>query len=421
MKGQRRFPARSLAIGSLIAVSILASALLASAQAGSAPSIASLTIPFTTLVNFNGTNGANSQASFVEGRDGYLYGTTPDGGANNAGVLFKMTPGGTLTTLYSFCAEAGCTDGSGPGGLTLGRDGNIYGLTGGGGTFGYGTVFKFTGAASPITLHNFDGTDGSGGGYLVQASDGKFYGTTAYGANFFECLSNGCGTIFEMTPSGTLTTLHAFCSELACADGAILYEYLALGPGGNYYGATFGGGTANCGTVFNVTPKGELTTIYTFGLQFYPFCNGNPVGLVLGTEGNFYGVTLGGQGGRGGQVTVFRITPKGELTTIHNFCSQTRCTDGSTPRVWLTLGSDRNLYGTTYFGGAYNQGTVFQITPAGVLTTLHSFNGKDGNYPIGALYQARNGSFYGTTSVGGVNGVGTIFSLSVGIGVMPVK
>ncbi len=415
MKSQRRFPARSLAIGSLIAVSILASALLASAQATLAASIAAPTVSFKTLVNFNGTNGANSHAGFIETTDGNLYGTTPDGGANNAGVLFKMTLAGTLTTVYSFCSQAGCTDGSGPGGLTLGRDGNIYGLTGGGGTFGYGTVFKFTGAAGPITLHNFDGTDGSGGGYLVQASDGNFYGTTAFGANFFECLSNGCGTIFEMTPGGTVTTLHAFCSEVACADGAILFEYLAPGPGGGYYGGTFGGGTANCGTVFNITPKGQLTTIYTFGTQYYPFCNGNPLGLVRGTDGNFYGVTIAAQG------TVFRITPKGELTTIYNFCSRTGCADGSVPRVWLTLGGDGNFYGTTYFGGAHNLGTIFQITPAGALTTLHSFNGTDGNYPIGALYQAPDGSFYGTTTVGGSGGVGTIFRLSVGIGVMPAK
>jgi uncharacterized repeat protein (TIGR03803 family) len=422
MKNQRNFQASSLVTGILVAAVMFGGAVLATAQTDSGTSGAETrnqqeTIPstpsaptFKTLVNFNGANGANPQPDLIQGTDGNLYGTTPGGGANGSGVLFKMTPTGTLTTLYNFCAEAGCTDGKNPGALTLGSNGNFYGLTARGGTFGYGTVFKFTGVGNPTTLHNFDGTDGSGGGYLVLASNGNFYGTTAYGANFFECFGNGCGTVFKITPSGTLTTLYDFCSQPDCADGAVLYEYLARGTDGDYYGTTFGGGTANCGTVFKITPKGEQSTIYTFGLQYYPFCNGNPVGLVLGTDGNFYGVTLGGQG------TVFKITPKGELTTIYTFCAQIACTDGSVPRVGLTLGSDGNFYGTTYFGGARNEGTVFKITPAGVLTTLHSFDGKDGNYPIGGLFQATNGAFYGTTTMGGSGGDGTIFSLSVGLG-----
>jgi uncharacterized repeat protein (TIGR03803 family) len=426
MKSQRKFPSSSLATAALIAAAIFAGAVISVAQSHSATpaqishqqeTIAStpLTPAFRTLVNFDGANGANG-AGFVQGTGGNIYGTSGGGGANGSGVLFNLTPSGTLTVLYSFCTEAGCTDGKNPGGLTMGSNGNLYGVTGSGGTFGYGTIFKFTGSGAPITLHNFDGTDGSSPGGLVQASNGDFYGATSYGANFVECTGNGCGTVFKITPGGTLTTLHDFCSQPDCADGAVLYESLVRGTDGEYYGTTFGGGTANCGTVFKITSKGELTTIYTFGLQYYPFCNGNPVGLALGTDGNFYGVTLGGQGGPGGQGTIFRITPKGELATIYTFCAQIGCTDGSVDRSDLTLGSDGNFYGTTYFGGTHNEGTVFKITPSGVLTTLHSFDGQDGSYPICCLFQATNGVFYGTTTMGGSDGDGTIFSLSVGLG-----
>jgi uncharacterized repeat protein (TIGR03803 family) len=114
--------------------------------------------------------------------------------------------------------------------------------------------------------------------------------------------------------------------------------------------------------------------------------------------------------------SVFMITTSGTLTTIYNFCSQIACTDGSTPRDGLTLGNDGNFYSTTYYGGAYNQGTIFQITSAGVLTTLHSFHGTDGRYPIQHLIQATNGDFYGVTDSDGFNSDGTIFSLSVGLG-----
>jgi uncharacterized repeat protein (TIGR03803 family) len=421
MKSHAKFPASSLVAAALIVAAIFAGAVISVAQSHSATraqishqqeTIASTppTPAFRTLVNFSGANGANPAPNLIQGADGNLYGTTPGGGANGSGELFKLTPSGNLTVLYSFCPEAGCTDGKGPNGLTLGSDGNLYGGTGSGGTFGYGIAFKFTGAGSPITLHNFDGSDGSNPFGLVQASNGDFYGATSYGANFVECTGNGCGTVFKLTSTGTLTTLHDFCSQPDCGDGAVLYEYLVRGTDGDYYGTTYGGGTANCGTVFKITPKGDLTTIYTFGLGAYPFCGGNPLGLALGTDGNFYGVTTDYQG------SVFKITPKGNLTTIYTFCAQIGCTDGSLPRVGLTLGSDGNFYGTTYFGGTHNEGTVFRITPAGLLTTLHSFNGRDGNYPIGGLFQATNGVFYGTTTMGGSDGDGTIFSLSVGLG-----
>ncbi len=188
-----------------------------------------------------------------------------------------------------------------------------------------------------------------------------------------------------------------------------------MGTDGDFYGATWDGGLSNAGTIFKITPTGTLTTIYTFCVATYPFCGDgiNPLGPVLGTDGNFYGTTeLGGANGEG---SIFKITPSGTLTTIYSFCSQTACTDGSDDRNGIILGSDGNFYGTTYYGGVHNEGTVFRVTPAGVLTTLHSFDGTDGYDPIGVMSQATNGIFYGQTTLGGSGGDGTIFTLAAGL------
>jgi uncharacterized repeat protein (TIGR03803 family) len=373
---------------------------------------------FTTLVNFNGTNGEHPGGEQItQGKDGNLYGAVTNGGTNGHGLLYKMTLTGNLTPLYDFCPTAGCADGSGPGGLILAASGDFYGATDSGGAFGYGTIFKFTGKGTPITLQSFNNTDGAGFTHLLQASNGTFYGATSAGGNSTECFSAGCGTVFELSSSGkTLTSLYSFCSLANCADGAVLYDVLALGPNGDYYGATWGGGgPADGGTIFSITPKGKLTTLYSF-CDDYPFCSdgSNPIAIVLGTDKNFYGTTAAG-GGNYDEGSIFKITPAGVLTTIYSFCSQLGCTDGSTPRNGLTRGSDGNFYGTTYYGGTYNLGTIFKVTPAGTLTTLHSFDGTDGDYPIGLLFQANNGIFYGTTNSGGTNNDGTLFSLNVGL------
>jgi uncharacterized repeat protein (TIGR03803 family) len=328
-----------------------------------------------------------------------------------------MTPTGkNQTLLYSFCPQTGCADGSGPGALGLGMDGNFYGETTAGGAFGYGTLFSFTGSGAPTQLHSFDGTDGnSPGDRMVQVGNGNFYGTTFYGGNLGECFGIGCGTVFEITPTGTLTTLHDFCSQPDCADGAVLFESLAQATDGTFYGATWGGGPGNGGTIFRITPTGTLVTLYSFCVVNYPFCSDglNPIGPVLGPSGSFYGTTA--FGGSNSEGAVFKITPYGKLTTIYSFCTQIACTDGSNARSGIILGSDGNFYGTTHDGGVHNKGTIFKITPAGVLTTLHSFNGKDGYDQIGVMFQATNGVFYGQTTLGGSAGAGTIFSLSVGL------
>jgi uncharacterized repeat protein (TIGR03803 family) len=378
----------------------------------------------TTLASFDNKNGNEPLGSLVQGTDGNFYGTTTNGGAYGSGTVFKMTPSGTLTTLYSFCAQKNCTDGNAPyAGLMQGTDGNFYGTTVGGGVyncfsgFGCGTVFKITPSGTLTTLHSFDGTDGlSPESKLAQATDGNFYGTTSGGgANRGD--GSGCGTVFKITPDGTLTTLHSFDGD----DGSGPYAGLVQATDGNFYGTTISGGAyytcgydgSGCGTVFKITPGGDLSTLHIFE---------GPDGesafdeLLQATDGNLYGTTYGGGVnkwyGNTGAGTIFKMTLAGTLTTLYNFCAQKSCTDGVGPRA-LMQAADGNFYGTAH-GGAYGYGMVYKITPRGTLTTLHSLDITDGLDSAGGLVQAANGKFYGATEDGGRYSAGSVFSLSVG-------
>jgi uncharacterized repeat protein (TIGR03803 family) len=393
---------------------------------------------FTTLHSFDGTDGSSPNAGLVQATNGDLYGTTQAGGANGSGTVFKITPSGTLTTLYSFCSQSGCTDGDGPNPLVQATNGNFYGTATQGGANGYGTVFKITPSGTLMTLLSFNGTDGEYPSTLVQATDGSLYGTTSGGG------AHGYyGTVFKITPSGTLMTLLSFNGT----DG----EYpsaLIQATNGDLYGTTLEGGAndscfvdpivVTCGTVFKITPSGTLTTLHSFDYTDGDFPS---AALVQATDGNLYGTTSGGGanscsvfGKAYGCGTVFKITPSGSLTTLHNFEAGTAAgqnTDGEFPGAALVQATDGNFYGTTssgganlcYVGGVFRGcGTVFKITPRGSLTTLHSFDSADGASPLAAVVQDTNGKLYGTTQSGGntvtcsSGGCGTVFSLSVGLG-----
>jgi uncharacterized repeat protein (TIGR03803 family) len=364
---------------------------------------------FTTLLSFDAAVGAPPFAELIQATDGNLYGTTNNNGANGGGTVFKITPSGTLTTLYSFCVLVLCADGEGPyAGLVQATNGNFYGTTyvGGANIFD-GTVFEITPSGALTTLHSFNGTDGDQpSGTLIQATDGNFYGTTAIGG-----ANGGYGTVFKITPAGTLTTLHSFDRT----DGEQPYGALVQATNGILYGTTSLGGANGSGTVFKITTGGALTTLYNFCAQSNCVDGESPVaGLVQATNGYFYGTTY--TGGASSFGTIFKITSTGTLTTLHSFDA----IDGENPKAGLVQGSDGNFYGTTYLGGLGNGGTVFKITLADTLTTLYNFcaqtNCTDGQNPTAQLVQDTNGVFYGTTSLGGTDAFGTAFSLSVGLG-----
>jgi uncharacterized repeat protein (TIGR03803 family) len=365
-----------------------------------AAAIAAPAQTLTTLYSFcaqiNCPDGMTPYAPVVQATDGNFYGTTSVGGAHQIGTVFQITPAGALTTLHSFGSGG---DGSVPyGGVVEGSDGNFYGTTQAQGTSGRGTVFNITSAGVLTTIHNFNGADGSNAyGQLVQGSDGNFYGTTSTGGT-----ANG-GTVFKITPSETLTTLYSFCQQLACADGLSPYAGLVAGTDGNFYGTTLGGGAQGSnGTVFKITPSGVLTTLHSFDNSdgAFPY---SP--LVQGSDGNFYGTVSGGGPQNSG--AIFKITPAGDFTTLHFFVPGS---DGYGPKGGLVQASDGNFYGLT----SADTGTIFKITPGGSFTVLFRFNFSDGGFPYSGMIQATDGNLYGTTSSGGQYSEGTVFRFSLG-------
>jgi uncharacterized repeat protein (TIGR03803 family) len=384
---------------------------------------------FTTLHNFNKRAGSAPLGGLIQGSNGDFYGTTKYGGVSKhmfctrggCGIVFEMAPAGKLTVLHNFCSESTCQDGNEPiAGLVQGADGKYYGTTSV--PFGDGTVFSITADGALTTLYTFDGSNGAPpDSPLVQRAGGKFYGTSSGRGDF------GDGTVSSITAAGALETLSSFDGT----NGAVPYGGLIQGMDGNFYGTTETGGTMNDGTVFSMTPGGALTTLYSFCSKSNCKDGSGPKGgLVQGADGNFYGTTF--NGGRSkcanGCGTIFKISPAGQLTTLYSFCSLDGCTDGGAPQAGLVQGTDGNFYGTTTASGgvcsatAMKCGTIFRITPGGVLTALHNFDFADGANPTAALIQGTDGNFYGTTSQGGVSadcgagGCGTIFSLSVGLG-----
>ena len=402
---------------------------------------------YTNFHSFTGGNDGAGPDRLLLGSDGNFYGTTFWGGTNNYGTIFKFTTNGVCTGLYSF---TGGSDGRGPGQLMQGTDGNLYGTTQFGAT--NGSVFKFTADGVLTILHTFTG--GVEGGYLnglVQVPDGTLYGTTRYGG------TAGNGTIFKITGQGTFISLYSFPG--ATNDGITPVAGLVQGIDGYFYGSTYAGGASSNGTIFKIGPNGAFTSLYSFtnsntgtnpqatlvqgddgwlygttpgggtnnfGTVFkistngdfaslYSFTGGsdsmNPQApLVKRNDGNFYGTTYGGLGAFSNTFgTVFKISPSGQLTTLHNFIGGTGITNGTNPKGGLLLGNDGNFYGTTYHGGANTnvvEGTIFSITADGLFTHVYSFtNGYiEGGYPAAGLARGSDGNLYGTTSGSGWGG-----------------
>jgi uncharacterized repeat protein (TIGR03803 family) len=356
----------------------------------------------TVLYNFKGNpDGADPAGGMpVLDRAGNLYGATYMGGALNLGTVWKLTPSGTETVLWSF---GNGIDGSGAVGLIRGKRGTLYGTTIQGGTYGLGTVFQVTPSGSETVLWNFgNGTDGTEpGGGVILGSNGNLYGTTMLGGAY-----NG-GTVFELTPSGTEMVLWSFGNggDGSEPDGPV------LNVNGTLFGTTRLGGADDAGTVWELTPAGTETVLHSFNGADGGQPDGN---VVMDRKGNLYGNAH--TGGPGGDGTVFKLTPSGKLKVIHAFDG----TDGINPYATVVL-KHGNLYSTTHEGGAYNGGTVWQMTRSGILTVLWNLgNGTDGNETTSGLTLDSSGNVYGMTQYGGGTtcrfgthaGCGTVFKVT---------
>lgn len=387
---------------------------------------------FRTLINFDGTNGAYAPSGLIQGIDGNLYGTTSGGGKNGDGTVFKMTTAGKVTTLYSFCSKAKCADGNSPeAALLLATNGNFYGTTKFGGVgpcvigtaTGCGTIFEITPEGKLTTIYTFckKGGECSDGAEpeapLIEGTDGDFYGTTFYGGN-----SNDAGTLFSITAAGELTTRYTFCSKGGqdCTDGAYPEGAIVVSAAGDLYLATAGGGKESSkamegsnpcdGLLDKIDEKYVLFVLYSLCLP--PGGIGPVGGLTVGQNAPgtkadviedllFYGATGGGGTNLSG--VIYSITSEKKYTDIYDFCAKGECADGAYPAAGVIEGTDGNLYGTTAGGNGNSKcpslngcGTVYEITPEGTLTTLHSFAGSDGKNPRSTLMQATNGVYYGT-------------------------
>lgn len=346
-------------------------------------------------------------------------------------VLFVMTPqiarAQKQSVLYRFCSQPNCTDGATPAAnLAIDGQDNLYGVAGGGDSSFYGGVlFELSPKGGETLLYNFgDISEGIGpNGGLVQDSSGSFYGTTAGGGyDNFPCKKfAGCGLLYKLT-NGTEEVLYNF---LGSADGAQPNGSVVLDRQGNLYGTTYAGGGGSgihkAGTIFSVNSNtGTETVLHRFGADKkdgkFPIA-----GLVMDGKGNLYGTTI--EGGAGGSYgpglgcirrcgVVFELNAAGVETVLYAFRGWKKG-DGAVPFSGLILDGKGNLYGTTYAGGAYGQGTVFQVTPAGKETVLYSFRGvPDGAFPVGRLVMDAQGNLYGTTSYGGTHDQGTVFELT---------
>ncbi len=337
-------------------------------------------------------------------------------------TIYKMTPEGKVTILHAFDAGDSDNDPLPEYPLALGADGSFYGTITGGGSNKCGIIYKITSQGVFTPLHEFgdpsvkDDPRGPSAP-LITGADGNFYGTSDFGGYAEQ------GAVFKMTPRGVVTTLHSFLDGSTAHDGDSPRAPVTLGPDGNYYGTTFNGSGITDkpdfkGTLFKITPGGKLTILHRFADGSVPNDGkaSSKAGLFMARDKTLYGTTESG-GTTNGSGTFFKFTTDGVITILHVFHGDVFDKDGVFPQPTLVEGPDGDFYGTTAAGGSANDGTIYKITPGGAVTILHNFGDgtvpNDGAKPGGGLILASDGCFYGTTKEGGSAGKGTAFRLKV--------
>jgi uncharacterized repeat protein (TIGR03803 family) len=304
----------------------------------------------------------------------------------------------TFSVLYNLGTNSGDPASPyGPGYVAQGRDGNLYSTSIYGGTGNSGTVFTITPSGTLTVLYRFDITTGeypiSG---LSLGRDGNFYGTTVFGG------SPTHGVIFKISPGGRFNVVYNFTGG---TDGEMPYAPPIQAADGNFYGTTSSGANG-WGTIYRLTPSGVFTTLH----QFNDLDGRNAHGRLLQTpDGSLYGTTREGGANFATHGTIFKITPAGKFKSLYSF----DVVHGVQPDAGLIRGRDGNLYGTTTWGGANSAGVVYRLTLSGALTVIHEFSELEGKNPYAGLVEGTDGNFYGVTSAGGNWGWGTIYRISI--------
>lgn len=346
----------------------------------------------------------------VKGADGSLYGTTVYGGDAGTGSVYKLTPDGVFARLHSFQA----TDATGANvagaypqaGVIFGNDGALYGATVYGGLNGTGTIFRLDlSAAAPAltTIHTFSSVDADGenaGGAepyaaLVLGLDGNFYGSTHAGG------SGGNGTIFRITPGGQLNTLHEFSAyqeSTINSDGAHPLYRLAMDAFGSLYGAVENGGAYGAGTIFRVTPQGSFVTLHSFGGTESE--GREPSTVTVGPDGALYGTTESSGSATQGRGSIFRYSGSDGLQTLYAYSGFAGDGYRAYKRSALVAGSDGHFYGTAM--GDDGLGIIYRFMPYQAFESLYVFGSvpEDLSIPDTTLAQGIDGMLYGTTSNG---------------------
>jgi uncharacterized repeat protein (TIGR03803 family) len=385
---------------SFVCVASRAALLAAAASLALAATAAHASHNFQVLYSFTGqTDGGNPHGNLLRDADGNLYGTTVQGGTSGYGVVFRLSPDGKQTPLYSF---SGGADGHyAYGGLVQDKAGSLYGVTIFGGAYGEGNVFKLDSTGALTVLHDFAGRpDGSTPeDALITDKAGNFYGVTPFGGY-------GPGIIFKLTPDGKETILHNFADGQN--DGAYPYGGVTMDAHGNLYGTTNDGGSGGMqqgpGILYKLAASGKFSVLHHFEGSTGDYPAAAP---ILDGSGNLYGTTSAG--GPAGVGVVYKYA-HGSYTVLHAFAGGD---DGEYGIGRLAMDRDGSFYGVTNGGGgACDCGIVFKLAPDGSYSVLHRFAGaKDGAHPGDGLIIDRRGHLFGTAYQGGNNNAGVVFKI----------